>query len=282
MTSFSIVTVVYNDITHIQETINSVVNQSYRNIEYILIDGGSNDGTKETILDYIHSCANITREENKKNRYYLEATHSDHSALTFKFLSEKDKGIYDAMNKGITLATKEWINFMNCGDKFSNPNVLEEIDKHNIDNYDVVYGDVEIVTPNSLQAKLLKMPSPQNIPYMFRGFCHQGFFIKTSIHQDFPFDLKYKIASDYNSLYLIYLNKYSFLRINIPIAKYLSGGLSDNVGLECTKEVFQIAITHTNIIGKKLILTFYCLPFAILRRLVKKFINSLFCTQIIK
>ena len=113
----SVVTIVFNGINAIEKTINSIINQSYKDVEYIIIDGGSTDGTVGIIKKYF-----------SKLNYWI---------------SEKDKGIYDAMNKGITAANGEWIVFINCGDFFYSKNVLEEIfikKKNEIIKADILYG----------------------------------------------------------------------------------------------------------------------------------------------
>ncbi|WP_244196423.1 glycosyltransferase [Helicobacter labetoulli] len=130
----SIVSVVYNDVAHIVDTMDSVTAQDYPSIEYIIIDGASSDGTREKIMEYIASCADIDSKDNvdskkceeQDGRIYLEATHREKN-LHFKFLSERDSGIYDAMNKGIDLATGQWCNFMNCGDRFYSNNTILEL-----------------------------------------------------------------------------------------------------------------------------------------------------------
>lgn len=124
----SVVSVVYNDVAHIVETMDSVVGQDYPQIEYIIIDGASNDGTREKIMEYIASNADVDSKkcEEQNGRIYLEATHREKN-LHFKFLSERDSGIYDAMNKGIDLATGQWCNFMNCGDRFYSNNTILEL-----------------------------------------------------------------------------------------------------------------------------------------------------------
>lgn len=114
----SVVTVVFNDIENLQRTIESIASQTYQNVEHIVIDGGSIDGTLEIIK------ANLSID------YWL---------------SEKDGGIYDAMNKGVKVATGEWINFMNSGDVFFSDSVLSDV-FNNVDLgvSDLIYGDVEI------------------------------------------------------------------------------------------------------------------------------------------
>ena len=115
----SVVTVSYNAVTTIEETILSVVNQTYKNIEYIIIDGGSTDGTVDIIKKY--------------------ADRIDY------WVSEPDKGIYDAMNKGIVKSTGEWIHFLNAGDVYLNTHILEDcircFNEKKV-KADVLYGDV--------------------------------------------------------------------------------------------------------------------------------------------
>ncbi len=112
----SIVTVCYNAERNIEKTILSVINQTYDNIEYIVIDGGSNDGTLSVI-----------------NKY---------ASKIDKVISEPDKGIYDAMNKGITLAKGDWINFMNAGDSYVDSCVLKLVSDNINSNCDMIYGDI--------------------------------------------------------------------------------------------------------------------------------------------
>lgn len=114
----SVVTVSYNAVTTIEKTILSVINQNYSNIEYIVIDGGSIDGTVDIIKKYADK-------------------------ITY-WVSEPDKGIYDAMNKGIIVATGEWINFMNTGDTFYNENVFSEIFELNSYTEDVISGCAQL------------------------------------------------------------------------------------------------------------------------------------------
>ena len=113
----SVVTVVFNGAQHLEETIRSIINQSYDNIEYIIIDGGSTDGTLDIIKQYDHTIA-----------YWV---------------SEPDSGIYDAMNKGVSLACGDWINFMNAGDIFSDETTVQHVfsDIMNYSTYDCIYSD---------------------------------------------------------------------------------------------------------------------------------------------
>lgn len=110
----TVITVVYNGIDYIEDTILSVINQDYSNIEYIIIDGKSDDGTMDIVEKYA-----------TKISYWV---------------SESDNGIYDAMNKGIKVATGDWIIFMNCGDYFFSSDIITQVFSQMLIGIDVVYG----------------------------------------------------------------------------------------------------------------------------------------------
>lgn len=242
MTTFSIVTIVYNDHLHILETMDSIINQSYKNIEYILIDGGSNDGTKEAIYDYLHTHAHITHQEKDETRIYIEAVHTDYPILTFKFLSEKDKGIYDAMNKGIALATQEWINFMNCGDRFYSLDVLEKVASENIAEYDVVYGDTEIIS------SFVKIIKPRNHNHKYHHkFVHQSAFVKTQLMQKLPFDTCFKIAGDTDFFTKLYHLSHHFRYLPITISSYSNLGISSSLSWQMFYEDCKIGYRYNKL-----------------------------------
>ena len=188
-TLVSIVTVCYNAVATIEQTILSVINQTFTNIEYIIIDGGSNDGTVEIIKKY--------------------------SKKITVWVSEPDKGIYDAMNKGIELATGQWINFMNSGDLFYNSNTLEDIFGNKVINADIVYGDR--FSKCSFGEFYHKVDSLDKFNKFFPLF-HQSTFIKTEVAKNNKFNLNYKICADYNQLYQLYKNNYSFYYIPIGMS----------------------------------------------------------------
>lgn len=197
----TIITVAYNAVKDIENTILSVLNQTYPNIEYIIIDGGSTDGTLDIIKKY-----------EGKISYWV---------------SEPDKGIYDAMNKGTLKASGEWLNFMNAGDTFYDEKVLEKVFKDNDwSDTDVIYGDVVYVYPD--KEEIRKTTSLKRIKVGI-PFCHQCVFVKTKLQQQYLFNTNYKICADYDFFYTLYKKGFSFKYKELIIAKYLAGGLSSNV-----------------------------------------------------
>ena len=196
----SVITVCYNAASLIEETILSVLSQDYQNLEYLIIDGASTDGTVDIIRKY---------------------------AGRLKFVSEPDRGIYDAMNKGLKMATGDWVNFMNAGDYFANNHVLSDIfgvegqlclyeDKDKIriigGNTLNVFPDGHIEEHHAEQADVI----PERLP-----FSHQASFVR--IKPIAPgFDLNYKYAADYKMFYDQYFTygKEAFLVLKTAIAKY--------------------------------------------------------------
>jgi len=194
----SVITVVYNNVEHIEETIKSVINQSYKNVAYIIIDGGSTDGTVDIIKKY------------KKKIYY--------------WVSEPDKGIYDAMNKGISHAKGDYINFLNSGDTFYSNKVIskiaEIINKKDADliygKFNASYSTYNIIKDNQIYLKFGK------------GICHQTAFVKNRLLKENNFDKNYKSAADFNFFCKIMDNKKSVRKTKEIIINYRSGGFSSN------------------------------------------------------
>jgi glycosyltransferase involved in cell wall biosynthesis len=210
----TIVTVIFNSVDTIEQTLLSIINQTYNNVEYIIIDGGSTDGTIDILKKY-----------DDKIDYWI---------------SEADEGLYYAMNKGLEAANGQWVNFMNSGDSFYRSTTIAELFDHDFDS-DVVYGDVIF----SFDGKNVVNVNAQGLDFFWKGmpFVHQACFVKTSLMKKYPFDTSYKLISDYKSLYNIYMAGCQFHYINIPICNFRAGGLSDNNPKSITelqKMIFQI------------------------------------------
>lgn len=212
---FSIITVVYNNVRDIEHTITSVVNQTYDNIEYIVIDGESSDGT----LAVIH-----------KYQDKIEV-----------LLSEKDKGIYDAMNKGLTLATGDYVLFLNSGDEIYDLNSIENLAKLSNDA-DILYGETILIDEDRNIIGERRHKVPANFDWKsFRygmNICHQAIYIKRSITE--PYDLNYKLCADID--WVIRCAKKANKSVNAHqyVARYLVGGMSKQKHKESLKERFAI------------------------------------------
>ncbi len=196
----SVVTVCYNVVDTIEQTMLSVLGQTYPNIEYIVIDGGSTDGTVDIIRKYADRLA-----------YWV---------------SEPDKGIYDAMNKGIVAATGDYINFMNAGDRFYDNNTVYDTIAKLISDEDVVYGDTMHVTN---WGEYVVKASPLSSLVRRMPIVHQSIFVKTSLMKERGFDTSFRICSDYHFFYNCYAGNRSFLYVPLIISKYdLTKGVSLN------------------------------------------------------
>lgn len=212
----TIVTVVFNGAAVLEDTINSVLQQSYPNVEYIIVDGGSTDGTLEIISRYEH-------------------------AIDF-WISEKDHGIYDAMNKAVGLATGAWINFMNAGDLFAGPDALQNVlGSFGRESLDLVYGNhfVDFLDGSVLPG--LSKPDPHG---RFMPFSHQAAIYRTKLLLEFPFDVSYRLAADFDQLNRLLSNGIKWKRLDMFVAKVEAGGASDTRRLEVMREYSRIAGFH--------------------------------------
>lgn len=202
----SVITIVYNDKSNIERTINSVNSQIERNnIEYIVVDGESNDGTSDIIKSLIE----------KINIY----------------ICEKDTGIYNAMNKGLKYASGDYVIFMNSGDTFSDNNIISKVIKEiNNCNFSpaLVYGDYKNII-NGIASPVI--PSKQ-AKWIWYGpvTSHQSIFysLKFLKENNIFYDEKYKIAADYKiTLEVVKSSNYNILRIPICISNFDTSGISN-------------------------------------------------------
>lgn len=190
----SIITVCFNSANTIKDTIRSVAEQNYRDVEHIIVDGGSTDGTKEIITA---------------------------SSSVAQFISEPDKGIYDAMNKGIAMARGEIIGILNADDFYAEYNVLEQVAKV-FDNpsLDACYADLVYVKQYDTNKVVRYWKSRSYEPGLFRhGWmpAHPTFFCRKSVYERYgKFDLNYKIAADVELVFR-FLEKYRIKSIYLPM-----------------------------------------------------------------
>ncbi len=239
MPLFSIVVVSLNTKNEFLKTIRSIEKQKYKNYEIIIVDGKSKDGTIDIIKKF------------KKKK--------------IKFIIEKDRGIYDAMNKGVKKSSGKWIIFLNSGDIFNNFNVLKKISQKKIKDYEILFGNTVI---NNGHFNYTLKGQHFNNETVLMPFCHQSSIVKRKILLNLRFNLKYKISSDFNFFINSFYKKYSFLDLNVIISNVDSGGLSDLNRKKVYLENIKILRQYRNDIKFFIILYFY-LVFDIFKNVIK-------------
>jgi len=197
----TIVTVVRNGEKTLEETILSVINQTYKNIEYIIVDGASTDGTLDIIKKY-----------EDRIDYWT---------------SEPDKGIYDAMNKGIDLATGDYIALLNSDDWYEKDTCEVIVDKINEKKYDVYYGMARVVDNKNNKPMFIYGHEIYAINYTM--IAHPACFISRKIYSKFKYDINYKSASDYDFIIRIYKSNASFCFVEKTMVNFRTGGMSQSI-----------------------------------------------------
>ena len=171
----SVITPTYNSAKTISKTIDSILIQSYKNIEYIVVDGGSTDGTQDIVFKY----------GNK---------------IDLKFISENDRGIYDAMNKGVKLATGDIVSILNSDDFYAAEDILSLVVENFNNNLDAIYGDISYFFDNYDRVTRLWKPGIYKENKLNHGWSipHPSLFLRKSIYDNYGlFNLDFKIAADY-------------------------------------------------------------------------------------
>lgn len=217
----TIITVVLNAERTIERALRSVLDQTYNNYEYIIIDGGSTDGTLEKIIEY-------------KSLF-------DGKGISFRYVSGKDSGIYDAMNKGISLLSDEasWINFLNSDDYYADADVLKDLFAGNIDDQvDAIYGDSIILRENG-QLYVKKASAIESLNYKC-AFVHQALFVRDSVIRNYPFSMKWRLASDYEQWVRMYIDGVVFRRIDRAVVVFDSSGTSGKAFKKYVGEMLTI------------------------------------------
>lgn len=193
----SVITVCYNAKETIENTILSVINQCYNNVEYVIIDGASTDGT-----------LNLIKKYDSKISYWI---------------SEPDKGIYDAMNKATKVATGDFLFFLNSDDVFYNNDVLSEFSAIMNSDNTIYYGDVMQVPGGKLYGGTF---SKWRLSYT--NICHQAIFYPRTVFENYSYNTRYKIYADWHLNILCFANKkMQFKYINKFVTYYSLGGLSN-------------------------------------------------------
>ena len=218
----TVITVCYNDADNLKRTIESVLSQSSYDFEFIIKDGGSTDNTRSIVEGY-------------NNR--LERLRS------FKYVCSKDKGIYDAMNVATGMASGEWINYLNAGDQYYDANVIKDLSEFLYKTEaDVIYGDVKKCYKN--KSKIVYVTEDKE--FLKRGmyFNHQASFVRRSLALSNPFNLKFRICSDYNFFVECYQKGKKFEYLNRIIAVFQIGGLSYQKPFDLLIDAYTVRFEH--------------------------------------
>ena len=225
MTMFSIISVCYNCVNDVSDTIESLKAQQYKNYEYIVVDGGSSDGTLEKVHQLTNSIKKCT------------------------IISEKDRGIYDAMNKGVHISKGKYVYFLNMGDRFYNDIVLKNV-AESLGDYDILYGDIQKGDSVLNQKNRLNL---FNLIYREWMVSHQSIFAKRSIFMEHEFDLSYSVCADREWMIRVLKCALKNKHIPIVIAYYDQGGISSNY-IKFKDESLKISEKYGGVFAKYLIL----------------------------
>ena len=196
----SIITIAYNDLGGLKKTVSSLVDQTYKDFEWIIIDGGSTDGSKEFLKENEH--------------------------LFTYYVSEPDAGIYDAMNKGAAFAKAEYLFFLNSDDDLQGSHALANIAAH-LNGEDIIYADIDIV--DGKQRSIKKAPEKLSFRYIYDDLpAHQATIIKRSLFEKMGgYDASLKIVADWKFFALAVLkHDATYKYIGKPFSNFYRGGIS--------------------------------------------------------
>lgn len=219
---FSIITVCYNAEATLEDTIQSVISQTYHHVEYIIVDGASKDRTMDIV-----------------NRY------RDRIAVV---VSEPDKGLYDAMNKGIRLATGDYLCFLNAGDSFHEDDTLQQMvhSIHTLQLPDVLYGETELVDHEGHFLRMRRLQAPEHLTWKsFRQgmlVCHQAFFPRRDLVM--PYDLRYRFSADFDWCIKIMKKSKVLHNTHLTLIDYLAEGMTTCNHQASLRERFRIMARH--------------------------------------
>lgn len=220
---FSVITVTYNAAAVLEDTIQSVILQTYHHVEYIIVDGASKDGTLAIVDRYRDRIARV--------------------------VSEPDKGLYDAMNKGIELATGDYLCFLNAGDSFHEDDTLQQT-VHTLSAQaelpDVLYGETELVDQEGHFIRMRRLSAPEVLTW--RSFkqgmlvCHQAFFAKRSLVE--PYDLQYRFSADFDWCIRAMKKARTLHNTHLTVIDYLEEGMTTQNRKASLRERFRIMVRH--------------------------------------
>lgn len=220
--TFSVITITYNAASTLEDTIQSVITQTYHRIEYIIIDGASTDGTMQLIERYADRIA--------------------------KVVSEPDKGLYDAMNKGIALATGDYLIFLNAGDSFHADTTLQQVVQSikGKELPDILYGDTALVDNQRHFVRMRRLAPPKHLNWKsFRQgmlVCHQAFIAKRSLAENY--DCQYRFSADFDWCIRMMRKAHTLHDTHLTLVDYLDEGLTTQNQQASLRERYRIMAHH--------------------------------------
>lgn len=236
---FTVATVTFNAASTIERTLLSVASQSYEQVEHLIVDGCSQDGTMKNIQRYIERNCNACHPH------------------SIRLVREPDEGLYDAMNKAIALAKGDFIIFLNAGDKFHSTTTLEEVARQ-MQYYDpqrlpaVVYGETDIVDDEGNFQRHRRLAAPERL--VSRSFlsgmlvCHQSFYVRTDLARTEPYDLRYRYSGDYDwcirVMHRAERRYLSFHNTKLILTDYLNEGMTTRNHRRSLLERLRIMAHH--------------------------------------
>ncbi|HQH41247.1 MAG TPA: glycosyltransferase family 2 protein [Bacteroidales bacterium] len=216
----SIITVVYNGESVLPLTLQSIICQTFKSYEYIVIDGASVDGT----IDFI-----------RNNQMHIG-----------KWISEKDQGLYDAMNKGLALAQGEYVWFLNAGDRIFDEQTLERTFAEAPPDADIIYGDTMIADDQGKDIGPRRLKPPENLSWksLRDGMvvCHQSVIVKRSLAE--TYDIRYKVAGDYEWLIRVLKKAKTAYYTGFYVCRFLEGGINKKRIIKALAERFEVMVRH--------------------------------------
>lgn len=221
----SVITVTYNDLPGLRRTLSSVIHQDYADFEYIVVDGASTDGTRAFLE---HEASGIDR-----------------------WVSEPDSGIYEAMNKGVRLATGDYCIFMNAGDSFIHDRVLSRVESQ-LDGTDIVLGNEILVNEQERMCGFTPAKGSFTLQHLLSAsICHQATFIKKDLLLEYPYDESLRLVSDWKFILERFIQgRCSFKTINIDICFFRSGGRTDTLQIIGKSEKESVLLSYSNLFDK--------------------------------
>ena len=237
MVVFSIITCTYNAESVLQRTLDSVLEQTYSHVEHIIVDGASTDAT----LDMVEA--------------YKQKSDAEDWCHEVRVKSEPDRGLYDAMNKGIQRATGQYVLFLNAGDTFPSADTLELVAESVGEGEEppaVLYGDTDVVDDDGRFLRHRRLSPPRRLTWrsFMKGMlvCHQAFYARTDLAKATPYDLHYRFSADVDwcirIMRLARRCRLPMRNVGAVVVNFLDGGMTTTNHRASLKERFHVMAHH--------------------------------------